>query len=151
MKKFLYSIAIFSALTAASCSGNQNKSTSDSASATTEKSVASADASGKVYDIADGWMISSNGRPLLVDFSAEWCPPCRQLKPIFASLKSQFEGSVDFATVDTDSMPELAQKYKVESIPCIVFISPQGKEVYRTVGYRTESELKSEISKHLLQ
>ncbi len=54
-------------------------------------------------------------------------PPCRQLKPVFHALGEEYKGKVDFVTVNVDSMPELAEKYKISSIPTLVFLSSEGE------------------------
>ncbi|MDE6791637.1 MAG: thioredoxin family protein [Muribaculaceae bacterium] len=99
--------------------------------------------------VADGGLISENGLPMVVDFSATWCPPCQQLKPIFEQLKDEYHGSVDFVSVDVDSVPELAQKYDVHNIPALIFISPDGKEMYRTIGFIPGDSIKRVISQYL--
>ncbi|MBD5356630.1 MAG: thioredoxin family protein [Bacteroides sp.] len=92
---------------------------------------------------------SSKGHPMLADFSAEWCPPCRQMKPIFRKLKNEYEGKIDLVTIDVDKNPELAERYNVTSIPTFVYISPSGKELYRNVGLQTEVIIRSDILKYL--
>lgn len=94
---------------------------------------------------------SSEGLPMLADFSAGWCPPCRQMKPIFHKLQEEYKGKADLVTVDVDENPELAQKYNVSSIPTLVYISPEGKELYRTVGFQTEDIIRADIGKYLME
>ncbi len=94
---------------------------------------------------------SADGLPMLVDFSAEWCPPCRQMKPVFQKLQTEFEGKVDLVTVDVDDNRDLAERYNVTSIPTLVYISPSGKELYRTVGLQTESIIRADINKYLME
>lgn len=98
-------------------------------------------------DVTNNGIKPSNGLPMIVDFSAVWCPPCQKLKPIFASLKTEYSGKVDFVTVDVDSMPDLATQYGIESIPALVYLTPDGKEVYRSVGFREADSIKSDIAK----
>lgn len=92
---------------------------------------------------------SADGLPMLADFSAEWCPPCRQMKPIFHKLQEEYKGKADLVTIDVDERPELAQRYNVTSIPTLVYISPEGKELYRTVGFQTEDIIRADIGKYL--
>lgn len=91
-------------------------------------------------------IIPQNARPMLVDFSASWCPPCRQLHPIFEKLKEEYMGKVDFVTIDVDNFKELATAYGVQNIPTIVFLNPDGKELNRTVGLIDEAQLNAEIT-----
>ncbi|MDE6227573.1 MAG: thioredoxin family protein [Muribaculaceae bacterium] len=99
--------------------------------------------------VADGGLISENGLPMVVDFSATWCPPCQELKPIFEQLKDEYIGSVDFVTVDVDSVPQLAQKYDIHNIPALVYISRDGKELYRTIGFIPGDSIKKVVSQYL--
>lgn len=93
---------------------------------------------------------AKEGMPLVVDFSAQWCPPCRQLKPVFHSLKEKYEGKVEMVTVDCDSMPELASRFGINSIPALVFFNSEGKEVHRSVGFQTSDQIATAIGQYLL-
>lgn len=149
MKKLSFLCAALLALGAASCSGGNGSKTSDSDSAaTTAEAAAVNDETKKNYEITDGGLLSSNGLPMLVDFSAEWCPPCRQLKPIFASLKKEYAGKIDLVSIDVDSMPDLAKKYNIQNIPALVYISPDGTEVYRSIGFQEEATIKADLAKY---
>lgn len=99
--------------------------------------------------VADGGLISENGLPMVVDFSAVWCPPCQQLKPIFSQLKDEYQGKVDFVSVDVDSVPELAQKYDIHNIPALLYVSRDGKEMYRTIGFIPGDSIKRVVSQYL--
>lgn len=133
---------------ATGCSGNGNSSKKDSTGVKTEKQAKSQEQE-KEYEVTDGGLLSINGLPMLVDFSAEWCPPCRQLKPIFSDLKKEYKGKVDFVTINVDSMPELAAKYRIESIPALIYISRDGQELYRSVGFQQSLQIKADIAKYL--
>lgn len=109
----------------------------------------SAKGSSELYEITDNALLSTNGLPMIVDFSAEWCPPCRKLKPVFDSLKTKYAGQIDMVSIDVDSMENLASHYRISSIPCLIFIAPDGTEVYRMIGYHDASEIEAEISQHL--
>lgn len=148
MKKLLLTCAIAAAMFATGCSGNSKSSGQDSTGVKTEKQAQSHEKE-KEYEVTDGGLLSINGLPMLVDFSAEWCPPCRQLKPIFSDLKKEYKGKVDFVTINVDSMPELAAKYRIESIPALIYISRDGQELYRSVGFQQSLQIKADISKYL--
>jgi len=61
--------------------------------------------------------------PVVVDFYADWCGPCRVLEPIMEMLAKKFEGTVKFVRVDVDSNQDLAAQYNVVSIPTVIFFS----------------------------
>ena len=146
MKRALISIAAALSLVVAGCSGGAEKKSRDERD--TVATQANSDVAEKSQNSV-GKLVSASGLPMVVDFSAEWCPPCRQLKPVFHALGEEYKGNVEFMTVNVDSMPELAQKYDVSSIPTLVYISRNGKELYRSVGLQTAEDIRSAIDKNL--
>lgn len=85
--------------------------------------------------------------PAIIDFWAEWCGPCRTMKPIFAHLEKEYAGSVNFISVDVDNNQELSAKYGVQSIPTFVVIDKDGREIDRLVGAVPEADLRSLVEK----
>jgi thioredoxin len=71
--------------------------------------------------------------PVLVDFFATWCGPCRALAPILDELAIDLAGRVRVVKVDVDQAPELAREHRISSIPCLV-VFKGGREVGRIVG-----------------
>ena len=63
-----------------------------------------------------------NNGVLVVDFYADWCGPCRMLSPVMEELASQYEGKATFAKLNVDNVEEIPAKYRIMSIPCVVFI-----------------------------
>ena len=98
------------------------------------------------YKIEDGKIIPLSVRPLIVDFSATWCPPCRQLKPIFEKLAEDFRGRITFVTIDVDENPELAQSYGVQSIPMMIFLNKDGQIQNTIVGFQDRGQLLAAIN-----
>ena len=84
----------------------------------------------------------------LLDFSAEWCPPCKVMEPIFAELEKEFEGKIEFGKINVDKEGEKAAKFKVMGIPTFVILK-DGQEVSRKVGALSREVLKSWIEENL--
>ena len=78
--------------------------------------------------------------PVLVDFTARWCPPCRALAPIVTALGEERKGSLVVGTVDGDAYPALAARLGVKAFPTIIVFAG-GKEVARHVGLTTRDKL----------
>jgi thioredoxin reductase (NADPH) len=74
------------------------------------------------------------GVPVLIDFYANWCGPCRQISPIFESWSSEHAGKVKFLKVNVDNLPLLATYYKVSSMPTLVILNKNGTLVDKKVG-----------------
>lgn len=87
-------------------------------------------------------MISST--PLLVDFWAAWCGPCRMLAPVLEELSKEYTGRLRFAKLDTEKFPALAEKYEITGIPCLI-VFKDGKEVDRIIGFAPKPVLKLKI------
>ncbi len=88
--------------------------------------------------------ILAQEKPVVIDFWAEWCGPCRMMSPIVDDLAAELDGKAVIAKCDVDGNEELAMKYGVRSIPTIVFIKG-GEVVDRQVGATTKEALKAKI------
>lgn len=86
--------------------------------------------------------------PVLIDFFADWCMPCKMFAPIFEEVAEDYEGKVKFVKVNIDNSPELAQKYFVMSIPTLKLI--KGDELLGSfVGVMSQEELEEWLEEHL--
>ena len=82
--------------------------------------------------------------PVLVDFCAEWCGPCKMIAPSVHDLAIEYDGKLSVGKLDVDSSPNIAMKYGVRSIPALIFFK-DGQPVDQIVGAVPKGQLKSKI------
>jgi thioredoxin 1 len=80
---------------------------------------------------------------VLVDFNAEWCGPCKMMKPVLEEISTS-NNDIKIVSINVDDEDELASKYNISSIPCLVLIE-NGEEINRSIGLISRSELDSFI------
>ncbi|MBR4040549.1 MAG: thioredoxin [Clostridia bacterium] len=90
----------------------------------------------------------AGAQPVLVDFWATWCGPCRMIAPVIEEVACEFEGRAVVGKVDVDEEPGLAQRFGVMSIPTLIVLKG-GKVVEQAVGARGRADVAAMISRHL--
>jgi len=86
--------------------------------------------------------------PVLVDFFAEWCGPCRAMSPVIDELATEYEGKVKVVKLNIDENPESAGKYGVMSIPTFILFKG-GESAEQIVGGRSKEEMQELLNKHV--
>ncbi len=86
--------------------------------------------------------------PVIIDFYADWCPPCRMLGPILDRLATEFNGQIKFLKVNSDQEQALSAAFKVTGLPTLVFMDC-GKNVGQFPGLPAENTLRQELKKWL--
>ncbi len=89
-------------------------------------------------------MVTNSDKPVLVDFWAEWCGPCRMVGPIVEELSSDYDGKAVVGKVDVDNNPGISQKFGIRNIPTILFFK-NGEIVDKQVGAAPKNTLSSKI------
>lgn len=89
-----------------------------------------------------------DGKIAIIDFFADWCMPCRMLAPIYEKLSEKYKGKLEFYKINTEEAPELAERFSVQGIPCMIIVNDK-EEVNRIVGFNPEDILKDKIDKIL--
>ena len=88
--------------------------------------------------------VLKNSKPVLVDFWAEWCGPCRMLAPVIEAVSNSHSEKLDVVKMDTDANPSTPQQLEITGLPtCILF--KDGKELTRIIGFRSQDALEEEI------
>ena len=86
--------------------------------------------------------------PVVLDFWAEWCPPCRALAPTFEELAKQYEGRVRFLKLNVDENSQVPQRFGIKGIPTLIFFDG-GREVERIVGASSKAALERIVDKYV--
>lgn len=86
--------------------------------------------------------------PVLVDFWAEWCGPCKVMSPVLEHLASELEGTVSITKVDVDANPQTAQRYNIRSIPTLILFN-NGEPIAQRSGAASQKQVRAFIEQAL--
>ncbi len=93
-------------------------------------------------------LIRINDLPVLVDFYADWCGPCKMVSPVIARLAKEYRGRITTVKINTEKKPGIAARYSIQSIPTIMMFH-KGKQLMRLEGAYPYEALRTEIEKVL--
>ena len=92
--------------------------------------------------------VLGSSKPVLVDFWAQWCPPCRMLAPTVEAVAERFRDSANVVKLNVDDNPSTAQRYGIKGIPTLILFR-EGKEVERVVGATSKESITRMIDKYV--
>lgn len=92
---------------------------------------------------------NDSGKIVLIDFFATWCGPCKAMTPVMEEMEKKFGDRIEFKRVDVDQEPELAQKYNVQAIPTLVFLSADDEVIDIIQGYHDANQMDEIMNKIL--
>ena len=108
--------------------------------------------SDKVVSVSDAEFeqtVLKSDKPVMLDFWAEWCQPCKMLTPTVEELAGDFEGQILVGKLNVDDNPNTATTYGIRGIPTLLFLK-DGKVVQQMVGVKSKAEIKKIIEENLL-
>lgn len=89
-----------------------------------------------------------SGKPVVIDFGAAWCGPCKVVEPLMEELANEYDGKVVIGKCDIEESNDIALKYGVRNIPCIIYLK-DGNVVEKQVGATTKAKLEEKLTKVL--
>lgn len=100
------------------------------------------------YDLNKEWKYEGT-KPVIIDFYADWCPPCRQLSPLVEEIAKEYDGKIVVYRVDTDKEKSLAQNLGITNLPTLLYIPAKGQPQV-TLGYIPKETIVEKINEFLL-
>lgn len=149
MKKIF--LCLTTMLVLISCNNKNNEQADNGAIAGAEANQSEMVTPSEDAESQDGWSKQTTlmaNKPMLVDFFATWCGPCQELTPILDEIEKNHKGEIIFKRVNVDQEPELAQTFRVEAIPMLLFITPSG-EYQSLVGLQSPEVIEAKIAELL--
>ena len=165
MNKSILSVVLVASIALFGCnSSNGNGQTTDGTPVTTSDKTVANDGTGKVIQMdktmfiervfnyeanPDKWVFEGD-KPVIIDFYADWCGPCKKIAPIMVQLAEEYKDQIIIYKVDTDKERELAQVFAIKSIPSILFIPAEGQP-QMTMGALPKAEFEKMVKTILLK
>lgn len=140
MKRYLLLLAAMAMVMCGSC---QSKSRSE------QKQQTAASDSITEYESKTTVREIDNNLPIVYDFSAVWCGPCKLFAPIFEKVSKEYADKANFVKVDVDTNPELAQQWGIRSVPTIIVAHPSTRQYTMAQGAMSEEDFKAFLDQSL--
>lgn len=107
----------------------------------------------KIHDVdinPSGWEAKSS-LPVIIDFYATWCPPCKALAPLLEEIAEEFAGKIEIYKVDIDQEEELTALYNIRTVPTLLFAHPQDSKPTLMLGVMGIAELRDKVQTLLIK
>ena len=93
-------------------------------------------------------VLDEASKPVLVDFWAEWCGPCKMMLPVLEAIDGKYSDKIKVVKLDTDANPNTAAEYRITGIPCCI-VFKNGEEVERIIGYKSQDDFEAALASYI--
>lgn len=90
-------------------------------------------------------------KPILIDFNATWCNPCKAIHPYLVELQEEYGDKITIYSIDVDKEPGITDAFKITNIPALIFVKDKNTVYFKSVGKKTKEEIKNLIETKLLK
>ena len=153
MRKLVFAVLAIVATMSCANAGNRSSSADQKKSEDNKANVvvlSESEYKSKVEDFStEEWKFIGK-KPVVVDFYADWCPPCRKLAPVMEEVAAEFKGKVEFYKINVDNAKAVAAAYGISSIPTVLFIPVDGEPV-RTLGFMSKEDFAAKVKENCLK